>query len=234
MKGYISSYETLGGVDGPGIRFVVFFSGCNLRCKYCHNPETWEEKSGYEVKAKDFFEKIKRYKSYFGKSGGVTFSGGEPLLQSAFLKKLILMCREEGIHTAIDTSGSLDTKEAYEVSLLADLIILDIKMISNHLYQFYIGTSLDKVIKYLKFINENKKKIWIRNVIVPGVNDDEKSILKLKEILKNYKYVEKYEFLPFKNTCQVKYDNLSLPFFFKGKEHCPPEVVKKAYSIYNK
>ena len=211
MIGYINSYETMGLVDGPGVRFVVFMQGCPLRCLYCHNPETWELNKGEQVSALELFNKIKSYKNYFGEDGGVTFSGGEPLLQPEFLIEVMELCRKEGIHTCLDTAGFVNSKTE-EVLKYTDLVILDVKATNNELYKKITSHTMDKFNDFLKLCEKLDKDLWLRQVIVPGINDNEESILELKDLYKSLKNVKKIQLMPYHTHGKDKYKKLGMEY----------------------
>lgn len=215
--GYINSIETMGLVDGPGIRFVVFMQGCLLRCLYCHNPETWNVKSGKEISPAELVDKIKRYKPYFEDNGGVTFSGGEPLLQPDFLIETMKLCKKNNIHTCLDTAG-VGTNKDKDVLKYTDLVILDIKATNNTLYKKITGHSIDKVEKFIDICNKLNKKMWLRQVIVPGINDNEESILELKKYIKKINNVEKVELIPYHTYGEDKYKKLDLKYPLESVE----------------
>lgn len=231
MTGRVSSVQTMGAVDGPGIRFVAFMQGCPLRCGYCHNPETWETAGGTEYTVQELFDKIKRYKNYFGKNGGVTFSGGEPFMQAEFVLEVIKKCRNAGIHTAVDTSGSVLNEELIRT---ADLVILDIKMTNEEDYKKYTGGSLKKTLEFLSHCEKHNKDIWIRQVIVPGINDNEDNIKALAGIIKGKSFIKKVELLPFKKLCSAKYENLGIDFKFKGYPGADKECIEKLKDLLYK
>ncbi len=213
--GKIHSIQSLGTVDGPGIRFVVFFQGCNLRCGCCHNPDTWKMDEGTEIAAEEIVRKAERFKSYFGKDGGITLSGGEPLLQPEFAKKIFSLCKEYGINTCLDTSGSLFNDEISNLLDVTDRVLLDVKYPTEEQYRKYVGCSLVAPLKFLKILNEKKIPTTLRQVIIPTLNDKEDSVLFLKELQNLYPCIDKIELLPFKKICMVKYQNLGLPFPFE-------------------
>lgn len=213
--GYINSIETMGLVDGPGIRFVVFMQGCHLRCLYCHNPETWTLKGKFQMTPKELVGKIKRYKPYFEDNGGVTFSGGEPLLQPDFLIETMKLCREEGINICLDTAG-YGTDKDEEVLKYTDLVLLDVKATNNVLYQKITGKDINVVNKFIDLCNKMNKKMWIRMVIVPGINDNKESILELNEYLKKINNVEKIELIPYHTFGEEKYKKLGLKYRLEG------------------
>lgn len=212
VSGRISSVESMGLVDGPGIRYVVFMQGCQLRCLYCHNPETWDLKGKSQViSSKELVSKICRYKNYFGEEGGVTFSGGEPLLQPDFLLECLKLCKEEGIHTALDSAG-VGFGSYDEILKYVDLVILDIKAVNEDEYKKITGQSMQRFNIFLKSCIKNNKKLWIRQVIVPSLNDDEEHVMKLKEFIKDIPNIEKVELLPYKTMGVVKYKTLGLEY----------------------
>ena len=213
-EGKINSLQSLGTVDGPGVRFVVFMQGCNLRCGCCHNPDTWDMSGGKTYSAIEIANKAKRYKEYFGENGGITLSGGEPLLQAEFAKEVFALCKENGINTCLDTSGSIINDSVLKLLEFTDRVLLDIKYAENALYEKHVGCSLDKVLEFLKILNKKNIPTTIRQVIIPSLNDSKENILRLKEIVKPYACVEKIELLPFKKICVVKYENLGIPFPF--------------------
>ena len=232
ILGRISSEESMGLVDGPGIRYVVFLQGCMLRCKYCHNPETWDINGKCQtISAKELVNKISRFKSYFGEDGGVTFSGGEPLLQPDFLKECLKLCREKGIHTAIDTAGKTFASEedVEEILNLTDLVILDIKAVKEEDYKDLTGQNMDSFKKFVKLLNKHNKKLWLRQVIVPKLNDNEENINSLREfIAKNFKKenILKIELLPYKSIGAHKYKTLGLKYRLEGLEDMNEEKCK--------
>lgn len=214
ITGYISSVEPMGLVDGPGVRYVVFMQGCKLRCLYCHNPETWKLNDGEEISSDKLLKKILRYKSYY-KNGGVTFSGGEPLLQSDFLLDILKKCKENNLHTAIDTAG-VGIGNYEEILKYVDLVILDIKAIDDNEYIKITGAKIDEFNKFLKIVISLNKKLWIRSVIVPGINDTEEYILKLKDYIKTIPNIEKVELLPYHLYGVDKYKKLGIKYLLDG------------------
>ena len=206
----IHSIESFGTVDGPGIRFVLFLQGCHLQCKYCHNRDTWDLKGGEYKTLDDIFEKIKRYKNYMTLSGGgVTATGGEPLLQVKFLIELFKKLKEEGIHTCIDTSGMVAiTDEIKELLKYTDLVLLDIKHIDDEKCKKLVGISNKKELEFAQYLSDNNIKIWIRQVLVPGYTDDEEDLKKLKKFIKSLKTVEKVQILPYHSMGKFKWEKL--------------------------
>ena len=214
ISGKVNSIQTLGTLDGPGVRFVVFLQGCNLRCGCCHNPDTWHINGGTVYSAEEIAAKAKRYKSYFKNEGGITVSGGEPLLQAKFVKELFELCHKDGINTCLDTSGSIMNDDVKSLLDVTDYVLLDIKYTNNEDYKAHVGCELSKPLEFLKLLSEKNIPTVIRQVIIPTLNDNEDNILKLKEISKNYGNIKKTELLPFKKICAAKYENLKIPFKF--------------------
>ncbi len=214
IVGNIQSLQSLGTVDGPGIRFVVFTQGCNLRCGCCHNPDTWDIKGGTQYTAEELLDKVRRYKTYFGSEGGITISGGEPLLQSEFVTELFKLCKEDGINTCLDTSGSILNESVKELLKYTDRVLLDIKYTTDEMYREYVGCSIDSPLLFLAYLNECGIPVTLRQVIIPTLNDNEDNILRLNAIAENNPCVDKIELLPFKKVCKVKYDNMGLEFPF--------------------
>ncbi len=212
--GRIHSFQSLGTVDGPGIRFVVFFQGCHLRCKCCHNPDTWSFSEGTEYTAEEIVKRVLRYREYFGKEGGITLSGGEPLLQADFAREIFSLCHLNGINTCLDTSGSILTDSVKALLKETDRVLLDIKYTSEELYRDNVGCTMQSALDFLEYLNEQNIPVAVRQVIIPTVNDDRENMLKLKEIVRRYPCVDKVELLPFRKICQTKYDNMKLVFPF--------------------
>lgn len=214
MNGYVHSIQSLGTVDGPGLRFVVFLQGCNLRCKCCHNPDTWDMKSEKTFTPEELVKKALNYREYFGEKGGVTLSGGEPLLQAEFAYQIFKLCHENNINTCLDTSGSILNIDVKKLLTETDRVLLDIKYTNDDLYIENVGCSLDKPMEFLSFLNENKIPTTIRQVIIPTLNDNEENIQKLNAIVEKYNCIDKVELLPFKKICQTKYDSMKIVFPF--------------------
>lgn len=234
IYGNINSIETMGLVDGPGIRFVAFLQGCHLRCKYCHNPETWNKDDKVsKMTAEELVEKICKYKNYYGEDGGVTFSGGEPLLQPEFLLECLKLCKEKNINTAIDTAG-VGFGDYKEILKYVDLVILDVKAVDETEYKKLTGQPIKYFQEFLNQVQENGNKIWLRQVIVPGLNDDEGHVLKLKTFANKLKNVEKIELLPYKTIGVVKYKKLNLPYRLEGVEEMDEEKCKKLEKLLRK
>jgi len=227
ITGRISKFESLGAVDGPGLRYVVFFQGCNLRCSCCHNPETWEASGGSEFTSTAVIEQALRYRSYFGENGGVTFSGGEPLMQVDFLTECAILCKSNGINTVLDTSGSILNDKVSKMLKFIDLVMLDIKMTSEKEYLEHTGGSLKDTLRFLDELQRLDKNVWIRQVIIPTINDNNSNIKKLKAIAKKYSCVKKLEFLPFKKLCESKYTQLGLDFKLSHIPECKKELIEE-------
>ena len=215
-KGRISSEESMGLVDGPGIRYVVFMQGCSLRCKYCHNPETWDKNGkSYTTSPSKLAEKIERYKPYFKEEGGVTFSGGEPLLQPQFLFECLKECKKRNINTAIDTAG-VGLGDYEELLKYCDLVILDIKAVDQKKYLELTGKNIKYFNEFLEACQKANSKLWLRQVIVPGLNDTKEDMKALAEFIKNIKNVENVELLPYKTMGVEKYRRLGIPYRLEG------------------
>ncbi|MBO7179354.1 MAG: pyruvate formate lyase-activating protein [Clostridia bacterium] len=212
ITGRIHSFQSLGTADGPGVRAVVFMQGCPLRCACCHNPDTWDFKGGTEVTVEEIFAKIKRLKNYFGEDGGVTASGGEPLMQPEFVLELFKLCKANGITTAIDTSGSVLNDKIKEVLKLTGTVLLDYKYVTDELYKSKVGTEKSKVDEFLSYLNSQNINTWIRQVIIKDLNNNENSMKTLKELKQKYQCIERIELLPFRKLCIEKYEKLNIPF----------------------
>jgi len=201
----------MGTVDGPGVRAVVFAEGCPLRCVYCQNPDTWQKREEDLVDADELAQKLLRFYPYI-KNGGVTFSGGEPCLSAEFFCSLAEKLKEKGLHIALDTSGAVDGAAVDRLLSLVDLVLLDIKMTTEEDHHKYIGGSLAQTVRFLDKLEALGKAVWIRHVVVPGINDTEEDILRLKDMIAGYSCIQKTELLPFKNLCLEKYKTLGIPF----------------------
>ena len=210
MVGNIDSIDTMGLVDGPGIRVVIFMQGCPLKCLFCHNPETWNDEKKKQYTPNELIEYILKFKSYFEEKGGVTFSGGEPLKQPLFLLECLKLCKENNIHTCLDTSGVGENYD--EILDYTDLVIWDIKAIDNENYKKMTGKDIDVSLNFLKTCQKKNKKMWLRQVIVPGINDNEEYILKLKKYIKQFKNIENIELLPYHSMGIEKYKKLGLKY----------------------
>lgn len=228
-KGKVHSYETFGAADGPGVRFIVFLSGCPLRCRYCHNPDTWAKGPAFEATADDVLARALRYKSYWGKEGGITVSGGEPMLQADFVAELFEKAHEKGINTCLDTSAAcFDREDPKIVRLLAatDTVLLDLKHIDEKKHLELTGASNAAPIACAKYLAEIQKPTWIRHVLVPGVTDDERDLTELGAFIRTLKNVVRVDILPYHTFGVEKWKALELPYSLDGVE--PPSEEKLA------
>lgn len=233
MQGYVHSFESFGTVDGPGIRFVVFMQGCPMRCLYCHNPDTWRVGAGKIYSPEQVAEQALKYKNYI-KNGGITVSGGEPLAQSAFVAELFKILKNEGVHTALDTSGILfDENDDNQKQLLkyCDLVLLDIKHIDASLHKKLTGQSNEKPLAFAKYLSYNGKDIWIRHVLLDGFTDNDAYLRKLRAFTDSLNTVKKIEVLPYHTMGEVKYEKLGIPYPLKGVAPPSPERVQNARII---
>ncbi len=227
IKGNVHSIQSLGTVDGPGVRFVVFLQGCNLRCGCCHNPDTWEMVGGTEYTPEEIVKKAARYKEYFGKDGGITLSGGEPLLQAEFAYEVFELCHKAGINTCLDTSGSILNDDVKKLLSVTDRVLLDIKYTSDEQYREYAGCSIEKPLEFLAYLDSKKIPVTLRQVIIPTHTDNEENVKKLKDIAEKNPCVDKIELLPFRKICQTKYDNMGLEFRFGNIPEPTHEQMQK-------
>ena len=237
MNGKIHSFESFGTVDGPGIRHVVFMQGCPLRCEYCHNPDTWKS-GGKEYTAQEVCKNVLRYKNYYGEKGGVTVSGGEPLLQIEFVTELFTLLKQNGVHTAVDTSGftfrandSGSVEKHKKLLDVTDLVLLDIKHIDDAAHRLLTGQSNANTLAFAKFLSDNGKKIWIRHVLVPTRTDDDEALKRLRAFIDTLETVEKVEVLPYHTLGEVKYEKLGYEYPLKGVEPPTKERVQNAKRI---
>lgn len=227
VKGRIHSIQSLGTLDGPGVRFVVFFQGCNLRCGCCHNPDTWDFAGGTLSDAKEIVAKAVRFREYFGNEGGITLSGGEPILQAEFACEIFKLCHEQGINTCLDTSGNILTEPVKRLLGHTDRVLLDVKYTDDEQYSANVGCSLNSVLEFLDYLDGHNIVTALRQVIIPTLNDTEENVLKLKAIAKEHKNVDKIELLPFRKICQTKYDNMKIRFAFGNLPTPDAETMKK-------
>jgi pyruvate formate lyase activating enzyme len=228
----VHSIESFGTVDGPGIRFVLFLQGCHLKCKYCHNRDTWNMNGGSYISLDSIFEKIMRYKNYIYPNGGVTVTGGEPLLQPKFLIELFKKLKKEKIHTCIDTSGMVNLTDDIKTLLsLTDLVLLDIKHIDPIKCKELVGFSNELEIKFANYLSDNNIPMWIRQVLIPSLTDDKQDLLKLKNFIHSLKSVEKVEILPYHNLGEFKWHELGLKYDLENIPPATDEDVKRAKEI---
>ena len=231
MHGQVHSIQSLGTVDGPGLRFVVFLQGCNLRCKCCHNPDTWEMQSEKTFTPEEIVEKALNNREYFAEKGGITLSGGEPLLQPEFASEVFKLCHENGINTCLDTSGSILNNQVKMLLTETDRVLLDIKYTDDALYIENVGCSLNRPLEFLEYLNEQKIPTTIRQVIIPTLNDNEENIEKLNRVVEKYTCIDKVELLPFKKICQTKYDSMNIPFPFANIPTPTKETMNKLNNL---
>lgn len=208
--GYVHSIETFGTLDGPGIRYIVFLTGCPLRCKYCHNPDTWTGK-GQAKLSSEIIADVMRYKGFYA-NGGVTISGGEPMYQHDFCLELLQGLRERSIHTALDTSGAIPLEKSKELIDAADMLLLDIKSADSKKFEVITGAPIDNTLATLDYCEATNKPIWIRHVVVPGLTDSREDIVALGKLLSRYRTIKKIELLPFHKLGEYKWENLGLEY----------------------
>lgn len=237
MKGYIHSFESFGCVDGPGSRFIVFVAGCNYRCKYCHNPDTWIMKDGKLWEAKDVLKEALSCRSYWGKKGGITVSGGEPLLQIDFLLELFTLAKQEGINTCIDTAGGPFTKEGEwfekfkKLMDVTDLLLMDIKHINEEEHIKLTGKSRKNVEEMFRYLDEIGKPIWIRHVLVPGITDNNAYLIQTRDFIRSLHNVCRVEILPYHSLAIAKYDELKIPYTLRDTPSPEAERIENAKKI---
>ncbi len=246
IMGKVNSWESFGAADGPGLRYVIFLQGCHMRCKYCHNPETWSLNGGEEISAEDAFKKVMRYKNYWGSNfdkakgritGGITISGGEALLQIDFVTEVFRLAKEQGVHTTLDTSGNPFTfeepfKSKFDKLMeVTDLFMLDIKEIEDDKHKELTKWTNINILEMAKYLSDNGKEMWIRHVLVPGITDDEEGLKKLKSFVDDLKTVSKVEILPYHTLGLEKWKNLKIDYPLEGVKTPTKEEVKKAEEL---
>ena len=235
MTGKIHSFESFGTVDGPGIRFVVFMQGCPMRCLYCHNPDTWPLQGGSDYTAAEVAARAVKYKSYFTGGGGVTVSGGEPMLQAEFVCELFALLKAQNVNTALDTSGVMFRAEevhAFDKLLsFTDLVLLDVKHIDEAEHIKLTGHSNKNILAFARYLSEIGKPVWIRHVLVPGITDCDEYLLKLREFLSSLSNVQRVEVLPYHTMGVVKYQKLGIPYPLEGVLPPSSERIKNAGEI---
>lgn len=236
VKGSIHSVETFGSVDGPGVRFVIFLKGCAMRCKYCHNPDTWEMTTA-DTSSEDLLKKALRYRSYWGEKGGITVSGGEPLLQIDFVIDLFTRAKKLGIHTTIDTSGNPFTREEpifskfQQLMEVTDLLLVDIKHIDDACHLALTKQHNTNILDMLKYLDEIQKPVWIRHVLVPGINDQEIYLMNLSKFIQQLHNVKRVEILPYHTLGVYKWKELGIPYELEGVESPDQASIEKARKI---
>ncbi|CAH0345210.1 pyruvate formate-lyase-activating protein [Bacillus sp. CECT 9360] len=240
MNGNIHSVETCGTVDGPGIRYIVFTQGCLLRCQYCHNADTWGIGKGKSMSPQEMIDDLRAYLPFIRASGGgITVSGGEPLLQIPFVKELFMQCRELGIHTALDTSGGCfsDTpaflQELDGLLKYTDLVLLDLKHIDRIKHRKLTGKYNDHILTFAKHLSNKQIPVWVRHVLVPGITDSEEDLMKLGQFIHTLTNVEKVEILPYHKLGVYKWEALGLKYPLQDVEPPSEEAVTKAYQLLN-
>ncbi len=235
--GHIHSLESFGSVDGPGVRFVIFLQGCNMRCRYCHNPETWKKGCGEEWSAEKLFTHVYRYKNYWKNKGGITVSGGEPLLQLDFVTELFEIARSKNVHTALDTAGQPfeNTPEYLErfdrLMASTSLVILDLKEIDDDKHKALTGHSNKSILDMARHVSDLGVPLWIRHVLVPGLTDDEEGLKRTAEFINSLKTVERVEILPYHTLGLFKWQNLGILYTLDGVKPPTKDQVKKAEDI---
>lgn len=231
-KGKVHSFETFGTVDGPGIRFVVFMKGCPLMCKYCHNRDTWSADNAQLYTAEEVMAEVRKYRNFINSSkGGVTVSGGEALIQPKFVLELFKKCKEEGLHTAVDTSGYVNIEDVKEVLEYTDLVLLDLKHADALKHQDLTGVDNDKIKQFTEYLSDINKTVWIRYVLIPGYTDDEADLLAAYEYLKKFTNIEKIEVLPYHSMGKIKWDNLNVEYPLEGVRAPTADEVERARNI---
>ena len=233
IVGRIHSFETLGAVDGPGIRFILFMQGCHLKCKYCHNRDTWDLHGGKIYTVDEIYEKIMKYKNYFiASNGGVTASGGEPLLQIDFLIELFTKLKSSGISTAIDTSGMIDiTEKAKKLIDLTDLFLVDIKCINDEICKDLVGHSNKQELEFIKYLNSIDKEIWIRQVVIPTITDKKEDLYKLRDFINSINNITRVDLLPYHDLGKFKWLNLNEKYDLENIRPATSEDVEKVKKI---
>ncbi len=230
LKGYVHSLESFGSVDGPGVRYIIFLTGCAMRCQFCHNPDTWDMKKGTLYTTDELLEKAMKYRSYWKNDGGITVSGGEPLLQIDFLTELFRKAKANGIHTTLDTSGNPFTREEpffskfNELMKYTDLVMLDIKHIDYEQHKILTGCTNKNILDLARYLSDIKKPVWIRHVLVPERSDYDEYLIKLDEFIQSLDNVQKVEVLPYHTLGAYKWDELGYEYKLKGID--PPSVER--------
>ncbi|MGN0310597.1 MAG: pyruvate formate-lyase-activating protein [Bacteroides sp.] len=238
----IHSLESFGTVDGPGIRFVVFMQGCPMRCLYCHNPDTWapspQAEGGTKASgaglwsAPQLLEEVMKYKSFI-RTGGVTCSGGEPLMQAKFVEEFFRLCKAEGLHTCLDTSGVYFNEQVKQTLEQCDLVMLDIKTLDDELHPRLTGHTRQHNQAFLDYLEESGKTFWIRHVVVPGLNDDEAHLTALANHLKQYRHLDCVEILAYHTMGEMKYEKMGIPYPLKGVPAMTRERAQEIRALFS-
>lgn len=233
IKGKIHSLESFGTVDGPGIRFVTFLQGCPLRCQYCHNPDTWDAHRAvkYEYTPQELLDEVLKYKNFI-KSGGVTLTGGEPLMQPDFAREYFRLCKEAGLHTALDTSGAIYNEKTLAVLDYTDLVLLDIKALDADRCRKVCGSDGRNALLLLDELQRRGIAVWLRHVVVPSLTDDDAALDALVDFLRPYTVIQKIEWLPYHTMGVFKYDELGLDYPLKGVEPLSAERIREIRERY--
>lgn len=237
MQGYIHQLESFGSVDGPGVRFIIFFEGCPLRCKYCHNPDTWDMTKGKLYTADELIKEAESCKAYWGTKGGITVSGGEPLFQIDFLLELFTKAKEKGINTCIDTAGGPFTEEGEwfekfkKLMEVTDVLLMDIKHINEEEHVKLTGHTGKNIIRMFKYLDNINKPIWIRHVLVPGITDNDKYLMQTRDFIRTLHNVKRVEILPYHGLGVMKYNDLGIDYVLKDTDSPTLERVQNARKI---
>ncbi len=239
IKGIIHSVESFGSVDGPGVRYIIFLQGCHMRCRYCHNPDTWamKDKNSYEEASAESLKKALRYRSYWKDNGGITVSGGEALLQLDYVTELFRLAKAEGVHTTLDTSGNPFTREEpffskfNELMKYTDLFLLDIKHIDSEKHKALTHWDNSNILDLARYLSDNGKKMWIRHVLVPGYTDDEGDLEKLRDFVKSLKTVDRFEILPYHTLGVFKWKELGMDYTLEDVAPPTGEQIERANNI---
>lgn len=227
MKGCIHSVQSLGAVDGPGLRYVIFTQGCPLRCKCCHNPDTWAFGEGEQFTPQELAKRALRFRPYWKNGGGVTVTGGEPLSQPAFVAELFSILRAEGVHTALDTSGAGDLAAARQVLEHTSLVLADLKSPTEQGYREFCGGSFAHTLDFLRLTEEMGIPLWIRHVVIPGLTNSPESLSAIHRIAHSFSNLEKIEWLAFKTLCLEKYGRMQIPFPLEGTPALEADELQK-------
>ena len=237
MKGYIHQLESFGSVDGPGVRFIIFFAGCPLRCKYCHNPDTWDMMKGKQYTADELLDEAITCREYWGTKGGITVSGGEPLAQIDFLLELFTKAKERGINTCIDTAGGPFTREGEwfekfkQLMNVTDVLLMDIKHINEEEHIKLTGHTGKNIIEMFRYLDEINKPVWIRHVLVPGITDNDEYLIQTRDFIRTLGNVQRVEVLPYHGLGAMKYKNLGIDYVLKDTNSPTAERVQNAREI---
>ncbi len=236
VRGYINSFESFGSVDGPGLRYVIFLQGCQLRCQYCHNPETWQGR-GEAWNVSDLYKMVRKYRSYWKNRGGITVSGGEPLLQMSFVTEFFRLAKKDGVHTALDTAGQpfcddvLWLERFGALMEVTDLVLLDLKAMDGSLHKKLTGADNKNILKMAQWLSDHGKPMWIRHVLVPGLTDSEDDLKRMYRFISKLKTVEKVEVLPYHTLGIPKWEKLGIPYPLKNTPTPTEEQVARAEGI---